>query len=300
MSQPDASHRPRRDLFQPAALGAAVAAAADVVADLRQALTSPESAEPEPDASPLLRFSRSAMATLFEVLLPLGTPRAHAAAQSALDVIDAVEDELSIYRPTSALSDLNRRACAEAVTVSPGLFAFLEQAARLHEQTGGAFDLAAGALVAAWGFFRGPARWPDAAELSAARQASGMQHVELDPATCRVRFRRPGIVLNPGSIGKGWALDAAAQALARQGCSSALLQGGCSSVLALGTPPGSPTGWCVGLADPRVPVRRQARLWLKDQALATSAATFKQASVGGRAINHILNPRIGQIGRAHV
>src|SRR4029077_16356477 len=61
----------------------------------------------------LLRFSRRAMATTFEILFPFGTSGATSAAEAALDEIDRLEDQLTVYRPESEVSRLNQRAATE-------------------------------------------------------------------------------------------------------------------------------------------------------------------------------------------
>lgn len=249
-------------------------------------------AERDAESVSVLRFARPAMATEFEILLPLGTPRAAALAQSALDCIDQTEGLLSIYRPESELARVNRLAEAGPVSVSRELATFLALARDLSAWSVGAFDLAAGALVNAWGFFQGSPRVPVDAELAAARAASGMNLVDLDTDAQTIRFLRPGVVLNPGSMGKGWALDRAGERLATS-VHAALLHGGRSSILAIGAPPGQPEGWRVGLSDPADPTRRLGTLCLRDQAMATSAATFRHGIQHGRRFGHLLDPRTG-------
>ena len=92
--------------------------------------------------SPLIRVSRRAMATTFEVALPYGTPDALAAAEDALDLIDALEDQLTVYRDHSEVSRLNAAAPAgRPVVVEPNLFDLLTFAAALTNDTAGAFDI---------------------------------------------------------------------------------------------------------------------------------------------------------------
>src|SRR5262245_34464796 len=73
------------------------------------------------DPSPLVRVGRNAMATLFEVMIPFGIPDAVEAATAALDEIDRLEDQLTVYRDHSEVSALNRRAAAEPVAVGENL-----------------------------------------------------------------------------------------------------------------------------------------------------------------------------------
>ena len=79
----------------------------------------------------LLRCSRRAMATLFEVMLPYDPADAQAAAEDALDLIDRLEAQLTVYRPTSEVSRLNRLAALAPVPVESKLFDLLAFSARL-------------------------------------------------------------------------------------------------------------------------------------------------------------------------
>src|SRR5216684_2464061 len=65
---------------------------------------------PDPEGVALLRIARRAMATTFEVLLPYGTPDGLAIAGAALDEIDRLEQQLTVYRDTSEVSRLNHLA----------------------------------------------------------------------------------------------------------------------------------------------------------------------------------------------
>jgi thiamine biosynthesis lipoprotein len=246
-----------------------------------------------PDAL-LLHFSRSAMATIFEVVFPFGTSQAHAAALEALDLVDVLEEQMTVYREGSEVNDINHRAAASAIPVEENLFSLFQVSERLYRETGGAFDIAAGKLIKAWGFFRGPPQVPSPEELKLALAVTGTKHLKLDVEQRTIRFHQPGLELNLGSIGKGYALDRAVELLAnRWGMTSALLHGGRSSVLALGHAPGSTCGWAVGITHPWNPAARLVVVQLQDQALGTSAATFKHLVHEGRKLGHILDPRTG-------
>src|SRR5262249_21253669 len=131
-------------------------------------------------------------------------------------------------------------------------------------------------------------------ELAEALARVGFQHLQLDPATRAVRFRRPGMEINLGSIGKGYALDRAAEMLRQNGITSALLHGGTSSVLAIGSPPGQNAGWPVGVIHPWDADRRLGVICLRDQALATSAETHQHFRYNERILGHLIDARTGQ------
>jgi thiamine biosynthesis lipoprotein len=253
-----------------------------------------EEAPEESAETPLLRIAQRAMATQFEVLLPFGAPRARDAADAVFGEIDRLEAQLTVYRETSEVSRLNRLAPEAACPVEERLFDLLQLAARISASTDGAFDITSGALIKAWGFFRGPRRIPSEDERRQALKRTGMKYVQLDAERRLVRILRPGLEINLGSIGKGFALDQAANLLAESWeLPSVLLHGGQSSVYARGCEPGSNRGWAVGIRHPWNPEKRLAVVRLRDQALGTSAATFQHLEHAGRKLGHILDPRTG-------
>lgn len=242
----------------------------------------------------LLRFARRAMATTFELLLPLGTPAALETADAVLDELHRLEDQLTVYHDGSEVSRLNRLAASRPIVVEDRLFQLLQHCARLTDETEGAFDITAGPLIKAWGFFRRQGRVPAECERVQARERVGMKHVRLDPQRRTVAYAKPGVEINLGSIGKGHALDRLGELLRSEwGIRSALVHGGASSVLALGAEPGTGRGWLVGVRHPWRPERRIAQVRLKDQALGTSAATFQHLYHNGKNLGHVLDPRTG-------
>lgn len=253
-----------------------------------------EPAAPSSEDASLLHLRRRAMATGFEIIVPFDTPHAVECGEEAFALLDALEQQMTVYRPTSEVSRLNRRAFAAPVRVEPRLFALLELASRIHRETQGAYDITAGALSKAWGFFRGPRRVPSETELAAALERAGMQFATLEREKRTVRFLRPGLEVNLGSIGKGFALDRLAQLLAEKGGGGRmLLHGGTSSVYAKGCPPESERGWQVAIRHPWQRNRWLAQVWLRDGALGTSAATHQHLEYNGRKLGHLLDPRTG-------
>ena len=251
---------------------------------------------PERTAQHLLCLSRRAMACTFEVFINAGQyEHGTQAALAALDLVDRLEDQLSVYREHSEISRLNRDAALGPVEVEGRLFALLVRAVEIHRETGGAFDVTAGRLSSVWGFKRRDGKIPTAEELETARASIGSGHLELDETALRVRFGQPGLEIDLGSIGKGYALDRAAGWLEAEGIGDFLLHGGSSSVLARGThgEPDGEKGWFVGVRNPLDPERRIGRLRLADRALATSGSGTQFFMHDARRYGHILDPRSG-------
>ncbi|WP_165220399.1 FAD:protein FMN transferase [Aquisphaera insulae] len=255
-----------------------------------------EQAEESPGAADLVRVHRPAMGSYFEVRLGARLPGAVDLATRALDLVDELEAQLTVYREDSEVSRLNATAHLGPVPVEPALFRLLEQAVNLGRLTGGAYDVTAGALSEAWGFTRGPKRVPDPVSLEHARARTGWHHLRLDPAASTVAFDRPGICINLGSIGKGYAIDRAV-ALIRDHWlpTSAMVHGGQSSLFALGSPPGRfGARWEVALRNPRDPERPLGVIRLRNRGLGTSGGAFQSFVADGQVFGHILDPRTGR------
>jgi len=203
-------------------------------------------------------FNHHAMATHFQVRIA-DEAKAYAGqtAQAAFALVDEIESRLSRFQANSDISQIAQLAPGETVRVSEPVFACLELAKRMELATRGAFSLTAAARQSQ----SAPPQWT--LENFSVRCESG--RVELDP----------------GAIGKGFALDRMAGVLREWSCPVFLLVAGGSSILA-GDAPGQLPGWSCGLGDDNA----QQRYWLRNVSLSGSGLAVKGT--------HILDPRTGQ------
>jgi FAD:protein FMN transferase len=239
-----------------------------------------------------------AMATRFEIALHGDNPAAlRAAGEEALRLVEELEDQLSLFRPGSEIARLNARAAYEPVRIAPGVFALLQHAQKLSEQTGGAFDITVAPLVRCWGFMGGEGRMPRPEEVAEARAKAGMSLVQLNPGDFTVRFARGGVMLDLGAIGKGYAIERAAEVLREAGVISALLHGGTSSVQAIGRPPGEEF-WKIAIETPsrkpNAPPALLATVQFHDEAISVSSVQEHSFQAGGRTFGHVIDPRTGE------
>ncbi len=246
--------------------------------------------------APLLRFHQvhSAMGT--EFTLDLYVPDDSTAAllaNEAFEEIDRLEALLSNYRPSSELSRISREAAGGPVTTDPETFQFLQRSFYWSRQSAGAFDITVGPLLRAWGFFFHDGRIPSQTELDALRDKVGWEKVELNATTRTVQFKSgQPMELDPGSIGKGFAVDRVVALLRAEGVTSAFLSAGGSTLYAIGTPPGA-AGWPVTIPDPRAHQGKDESasvILLKDESLSTGACTQKFFIKDGHRYCHIFNP----------
>ncbi|NNM06054.1 MAG: hypothetical protein HKO65_13270 [Gemmatimonadetes bacterium] len=252
----------------------------------------PESAQNPVDS--LFQRQHQGMGTLAEVFLYApNSGRASELFEAAFSEMDRVEADLSRYRSASEVSRINREAARGPVTTDPMVFRFLREALSLSARTGGAFDITVGPLVEVWGSSGESGILPSKQELSEARARSGWERVVMDEDSRTIRFLTGGVELDVGGIGKGWALDRAAQRLRELGVGSALLGLGQSSYVAIGAPPEAP-GWRITIPDPDRPGQALSEIWLRDRALSTSGNTEKYFVLDGRRYGHIIDPRSGR------
>ena len=248
------------------------------------------------DGPELLRLEKTgdAMGAMYSIVL-YGYDRAKmdAATDAAFEEVGRLDGMLSNYRAESEWSEVNRRAAEEPVKVSPELFQLLSACVAYSRESEGAFDITVGPLMKLWGFYKGSGRLPRGAEVAAALPKIGYGHIHLDAAARTVWFDRAGVELDPGGIGKGYAVDRMVDVLRQRGFQIALVAASDSSIYGMGAPPTEPKGWRVDIKDPRNPRRTAAEAFLKDMSLSTSGSYEKFFRAEGRIYAHIMDPRTG-------
>jgi FAD:protein FMN transferase len=209
----------------------------------------------------------------------------------AFEEVDRLDALLSNYRPSSELSRISREAGSGPVVTDPETFGFLERALFWSERSAGAFDITVGPLLRLWGFKLKSGHVPTANEQREARAAVGWEKVRLEAASHSVRFAvHTPMELDPGSIGKGFAVDSVVQLLRGEGVHAARISAGGSTVYGLGAPPGE-QGWPVEVPDPRTPGAVATTVYLHDASLSTGACTEKFFVENGHRYCHIFDPR---------
>ncbi|MEJ2679716.1 MAG: FAD:protein FMN transferase, partial [Gemmatimonadota bacterium] len=218
------------------------------------------------------------------------------AAKRALDAahaaVDRVDSLMSTYRPESEISQVNRRAGTDSVTVlSPETADVLASALRYAARTGGALDVTVGPLVDVWGFHAHAGTVPPPATLDSARALVGWQRVQFDSAARTVRLPRHGMRLDFGAIAKGYALDRAEQAMRRAGARRGMVDLG-RNVLVFGPPPHGGQ-WRAAVVNPLDPQTTIGTLLMDSGAVATSGDYEQFFQAGGQRYGHIFDPRTG-------
>ncbi len=242
----------------------------------------------------ITHVSHRAMATDFVVMLPQKHATAVEKVVLTLEMLDDIERQLTIYRPESEVSHINRLAASKPVQVSESTFAILERAIQWSHRTAGRFDITAGPLVELWGFTKRKGQKPSPSEVKTTLAAVGYQKLILNAQQRSIAFSVPGMSINLGGIGKGYAIDRLAERLRGAGITDFLIHGGQSSVYAAGNESAATDrGWTVALSHPTRSGRRLAGIWLKDAALGTSGSGKQFFHHRGKRFGHVIDPRVG-------
>jgi thiamine biosynthesis lipoprotein len=227
------------------------------------------------------------------VLYGIDPDQMESAISAAFAEVRRLDDMLSNFLSASEWSKVNRMAGLGPVSVSEELFRLLAACEEYSRLTDGAFDISVGPLVDAWGFLGGSGHLPDQATVTSARSRVGHDNIHLDAAARTVRFGRQGMYLDPGGIGKGYAVDNMAGVLRRHGVENALVTGSASSIYGLGVPPDHSEGWPVDILDPLNPRKPLCEVFLNNLALSTTGSRAKSFSEEGRSYSHVIDPRTG-------
>ena len=259
-----------------------------------------------PAVPPLHRFAHEAMTTVFEVVVA-GQEDTYARQASAavFREIDRLEGVLSRFQPVSDVAQINRLRPGESLHVCLEAFECLQLAAQVHADTGGAFDVTVGPIMNLMRDAKGNWHRVTDAELAAARAIVGMERLALNPQDFTVTIRPAtgadstvGVEVDLGAIGKGYALDKAAEILADWEIFDVLLHSGTSSVLALGHGGEAAAcstgrqGWPLGVAGD----------WSREAGFDSVLLSGAALSGSGTEVKgqHVLDPRTGRPASNHL
>jgi len=203
-----------------------------------------------------------------------------------------LDRKLSNFRPDSEWSQVNLKAAQQEVVVSQELFDLLSACQNYSRQSEGAFDITVGPLMKLWGFYKGTGHLPHRAEIRGVLTRIGYKNILLDEENRTVSFARQGVELDPGGIGKGYAVDKLAEKLRETDIKIALVTASGSSIFGMGSPPGE-KGWKVNIRDPKHLSQHVETIYLRDESMSTSGNYEKFFRAEGKLYSHIMDPRTG-------
>ncbi len=207
--------------------------------------------------------------------------------EAAFDEIARLDGVLSSKRQDSELTRVNAAGAETRIPCSPDFIACLDSSLAIAADTDGAFDPTVEPLNRAWDV-RGEGRVPEPDELAEARAAVDWHRVAVVDGDRTVRFNRPGMGLDFGGIGKGFALENATTLLRMRGVRRALLSLG-SQISAFT----DGEAWVIQISDPADDTRPVLRLIVRQGAVSTSSQGDGGFTARGRRYGLTFDPRHG-------
>jgi len=252
-----------------------------------------------PAGRPVGRWQGLTMGTVWSLRLapPLPRDRFQPLLADIEAILESVNAQMSVWREDSEISRFNRADAQVTVPISAAFAKTVEEALKISDRTGGAFDPTLQPLIDLWGF--GPAGRdpspPDETELSAALARTGFRKLQVlsGPALMKTA---PGLQLDLGAIAKGYGVDAVADRLRQEKLTGFLIEIG-GEIYAAGTRSDG-RSWKIGVETP-VPGSLDrtfcGTLALSNRAVATSGDyhNFRTDGKGG-FFTHVLDPRTGR------
>jgi thiamine biosynthesis lipoprotein len=249
------------------------------------------SADPQPPSSQRVTVKRAQylMGTVVQITSVAPTDaQAQGAATNGFQEIRRLEELLSTWIETSELSQVNRAAGRNPVKVSPETFELVARALEISKLTGGAFDITVGPAVKLWKVTEAT-RVPTDMELAIAGQYVDYRRVHLDANARTVFLEKPGMQLDVGGIGKGYAADRAVIVMQHAGATGGLVA--LSGDFRIFGRRADGTAWPVAIQHPRKPGHVLAQLDMSDEAISTSGDYERFFFKDGVRYHHILDPK---------
>lgn len=212
---------------------------------------------------------------------------AGAALACAQEEINALEALIAVTDAQSDIYAVNHGG-GQPVAVQERTADLLSFALRMAQETGGALEPTLYPVLRAWGFTTDENRIPSGGQIAGLLETVGYDRVQVTADGVTVA---DGMMLDLGSVGKGYAGDRAEQILREKGIDSAILDIG-GNIQAVGTKPDG-SDWKLGLRSP-FGEGIFGTLQIADKAVVTSG-NYERYFIGedGARYGHILDPRTG-------
>jgi thiamine biosynthesis lipoprotein len=210
----------------------------------------------------------------------------------AIDAVMAemrrIDELMSHYKPESELSQINERANREPVQVDQELFDLIKLSTYYSQITEGAFDI----TYASVGYLYDYPKHvhPTEAQIKSALPGVNWRNMLLDEGQHTVRFEHPGMRIDLGGIGKGYAVDRGVAILKARGIDHAVVTAGGDTRI-IGDHMGRP--WLVAIRHPDNPQKVVTRIPLSDAAMSTSGDYERYFDEDGVRYHHIIDPHTG-------
>ena len=251
-----------------------------------------------PGGSTLFKADGRAMGTGWSARMMLPPGADGAALERALQAeLDEIVAQMSHWDDASLLARYNRAPAGSWHALPQQFYEVAEYALQVAQDSGGAYDPAAGELVTLWGFGSSARydqngfRTPDALTIGALRARRSERQPMLDRVNRRL-LQPGGVTLDFSSVAKGYAVDRMAACLEARSVRHFVVEAG-GELRGAGVKDNGEPWWVEieGVPDAATP---PAVVALHGLAIATSGDYRQYFEHGAQRASHTLDPRSGQ------
>ncbi len=250
----------------------------------------------------MYKESRMVMDTLCTItVVSPSEEKAREAIKTGFARIKKLEQLLNFFSPESELTAINRASGSSPVKVNRETLEIIKKAVEIADYTNGAFDPTIGPVMKLWGFTNQPFEpsVPSENKIRDALRLVNYKKININTPKSEIFLEKKGMELDLGGIAKGYAADAAIEAIKAKGIKAALVAIA-GDIKGFGLKPDMKP-WKVGIQSPRPADNKSkmkgedifASLYLKDKAISTSGDYQRFFIKQGRRYHHILDPRVG-------
>jgi thiamine biosynthesis lipoprotein len=198
-----------------------------------------------------------------------------------------IERILNRYCKESQVSKINQFASYFPVKIDVEIFQLLEEAVRFSCLTEGTFDITIGAILELFALAEQQDLLPAGERFKQAGTNIGYSNIVLDRHKRTIFFKKFGIKIDLGAMGKGYAVDKAIEILKRNKIDKALINAG-GNIFCLDNIY-SP----IGIKNPCNPQDIIATILIKNKAISTSGNYERFFYIQGRTYGHLIDPQKG-------
>ena len=206
------------------------------------------------------------------------------------DRLREIEALMTINKEESDLQNLNKSG-AEGYVVNKETYKVIEDSLKYAEMSNGMFDPTIGPLIKLWNIGTDDARVPEQTEIESALPLVNYKNVKLIEGN-KVVLKEKNMIIDLGSIAKGYAADVAVEILKENKVERAIINLG-GNIYALGDK-GNGDPWKIGIQDPFSDRGEYLGVVsIANQTVVTSGIYERYFEEGGKRYHHIINPNTG-------
>lgn len=208
--------------------------------------------------------------------------------------LERINNQMSVFDPTSELSLINQFSEKEWIEMSPELSDVMKTSHNIYQISNGNFDPTVGKLIDLWGFgVSSPKKIPTPEEISTVLKYSNFNQLKFSNNFQKIKKNNPHTYINLSAIAKGYGVDRISKLLSKAGYNDYIIEIG-GEVVAKGRRDEQTDGWNVGVSKPSENGIENAYIvTLKDYAVATSGDYRNFLVFNDKRYSHTISPKTG-------